>query len=84
MVKIGSNISASFCGTGEVQVPTMSSSNSGFENFLTAMQGAQDRHAATYYCFGTDEKDKIINPAETFNQFLKDAPKPGKGGGKGK
>ena len=23
----------------------MSSSNSGFENFLTAMQGAQDRHA---------------------------------------
>lgn len=63
----------------------MSSTDSGFESFLGAMRGAEDRHAATYYCFGTDDKDKLVNPAETFNQFLKDAPKPGgKGDGKGK
>lgn len=63
----------------------MSSTDSGFESFLGAMRGAEDRHAATYYCLGTDDKDKLVNPAETFNQFLKDAPKPGgKGDGKGK
>ena len=68
----------------------MSSSGSGFDSFLGAMRGAEDRHvgdpflkgmhpesrsifslafkAATYYCFGTDNKDKLINPGETFNQ----------------
>eukprot|EP00441_Pelagodinium_beii_P046283 CAMPEP_0197622270 /NCGR_PEP_ID=MMETSP1338-20131121/2634_1 /TAXON_ID=43686 ORGANISM="Pelagodinium beii, Strain RCC1491" /NCGR_SAMPLE_ID=MMETSP1338 /ASSEMBLY_ACC=CAM_ASM_000754 /LENGTH=65 /DNA_ID=CAMNT_0043191975 /DNA_START=66 /DNA_END=263 /DNA_ORIENTATION=- len=65
----------------------MSSTESGFSNFVGAMKGAEDGHASTYYCFGTDANDKVQHPTDSFSQFLKDAPKPGaggKGGGKGK